>query len=476
VPVRLTRRQLLAGTAATAGLLLLRTPGAWAAPPAAPRVGYGPDAARSLRLAWSTPGPVRDLRAEVGLDGSLGRVVPVETRAVVGSPVRYHHVLIDGLDPATEHSYRLSHAGGAVSGTATTAPTAAVPFTFVAFGDQGDGAEAAAVGASIRNIAPDVVFVVGDLSYASKTGGLTPNLPELIPPTVDHAVWDRWLGLVSGAGGAATPWLAGVGNHEMEDGQGELGYDGYLARVPLPGNGPPGVPTAWTARHGNVAFVNLDANDVSYEIARNRGWTGGAQTAWLGRTLAALRADPTIDWIVTGFHHCAYCSNAVHGSDGGVRDAWGALFDEHEVDLVVNGHNHCYERAHPVRGGEVVREVANGGSWASSRGTTYITAGGGGQAAYPTFLPGVSYVTQGGIGLKVPELTTWSAVADPVSSVLAIDVVPPGADGTTELRLRAVTPTGAVIDRLTLTRNRTRPTLPPVGPRGTAPRLRVSLG
>ena len=229
-----------------------------------------------------------------------------------------------------------------------------MPFTFVAFGDQGDGAEAAAVDASIRRIAPDVVFVVGDLSYASKTGGLTPNLPELIPPTVDHAVWDRWLGLVSGAGGAATPWLAGVGNHEMEDGQGELGYDGYLARVPLPGNGPKGVPTAWTARHGNVAFVNLDANDVSYEIARNRGWTGGAQTAWLGRTLAALRTDPTIDWIVAGFHHCAYCSNAVHGSDGGVRDAWGALFDEHQVDLVVNGHNHCYERAHPVRGGEVV--------------------------------------------------------------------------------------------------------------------------
>ena len=179
---------------------------------------------------------------------------------------------------------------------------------------------------------------------------------------------------------------------------------------------------------------------------------------------------------MVGFHHCAYCSNAVHGSDGGVRDAWGALFDEHEVDLVVNGHNHCYERAHPVRGGEVVREVANGASWSSARGTTYITAGGGGQAAYPTFLPGVSYVTQGGIGLKVPELTTWSAVANPVSSVLAVDVIPPGPDGTTELRLRAVTPTGAVIDRLTLTRNRTCAPLPPAGPRGTAPSLRVSLG
>ena len=122
------------------------------------------------------------------------------------------------------------------------------------------------------------------------------------------------------------------------------------------------MPTAWTARHGNVAFVNLDANDVSYEIPHNLGWTGGRQTAWLADTLAALRADPVVDWIVVGFHHCAYCTNAVHGSDGGVRDAWVALFDQHAVDLVVNGHNHCYERAEPTGAGGR-GQVAGGGTW-----------------------------------------------------------------------------------------------------------------
>lgn len=462
---RLGRRAFLGGAAATAaGLVLLRAPGAVAAPPVSPRVAYGPDAARSVRLGWSTPTAVSGLRAEVGLDGSYGRTLPVETRQAPGHGVRYHHVLVDGLDPATQHHYRVQHDGGSFAGTFTTAPDAAVPFSFVAFGDQGDGDVADAVGATIRQLDPDLVFLVGDLSYASKTGGLLPG--GILPPTVDHAVWDRWLALVSRSGGDAVPWLAGVGNHEIEDGQGELGYDGYLARLALPGNGPDGVPTAWTARHGNVAFVNLDGNDVSYEISRNLGWTGGAQTRWLATELAALRRDPVVDWIVVGFHHCAYCSNAVHGSDGGIREAWGALFDEHEVDLVVNGHNHCYERAHPVRAGQVADHVAGGATWESRRGTTYLTAGGGGQASYPTFVPGVSYVSETPLRLPVPELADWSAVADASSSVVAVDVTPPGPDGTTSLAVRAVSSTGGVLDRFTLVRRHVERAAVPAVPSG----------
>lgn len=453
------RRQFLGGAAAAAaGLVLLRSPGALAAPPISPRVAYGPDSARSMRLGWATPTDVAGLHAEVGLDGSFGRVVPVETRSVTGTGVRYHHVLADGLDAGTTYHYRLRHDGGATTGTFRTAPAGPLRFRFVAFGDQGNGATAAQVNGLVTALDPDLVFVVGDLSYASKTGGLVPN--GILPPTVEHGVWDDWLRLVSASGGHAVPWLAGVGNHEIEDGQGDLGYDGYLARVGLPGNGPAGVPTAWTARHGNVAFVNLDANDVSYEITHNLGWTGGAQTRWLATTLAALRTDPVIDWIVVGFHHCAYCSNALHGSDGGVREQWGPLFDEHGVDLVVNGHNHCYERAHPIRDGRVVAELPIGGEWRSPGGTTYITAGGGGQSPYPTFVPGVSYVSQDPLSLRIPELVDWSAVRDPGNSVISVDVAPPGSNGTTSLAISAVTATGAVLDRLTLTRRHTTPAEP----------------
>jgi hypothetical protein len=450
VPPTLSRRGFLGGAAATAGLVLLRAPGALAAPPIAPRVSYGADATQSLRLAWSTPTTPRGLRAEIGRDDGLGRALQVETRTANGHSVRYHHVLADGLEPDTGYRYRISHDGGSATGSFRTAPAGATPFRFVAFGDQGDEAAAQAVDRQVRALDPSLVFLVGDLCYASKTGGLVPR--GILPPTAAHGVWDHWLALSSSAGAKGVPWLAGVGNHEIEDGQGDLGYKGYLARVGLPGNGPRGVKTAWTARHGNVAFVNLDANDVSFEITRNLGWTGGRQTAWLDATLAALRADPVIDWIVVGFHHCSYCTNAVHGSDGGVRSQWIPLFDRYEVDLVVNGHNHCYERAHPMRAGGMVDEVRAGETWPSRLGTTYLTAGGGGQASYPTFLPGISYVSVTPLGLRIPELVQWSAVQDSSNSVVSVDVAPPGRDGITTLRVRAVSATGSVLDRFQLQR------------------------
>lgn len=80
-----------------------------------------------------------------------------------------------------------------------------------------------------------------------------------------------------------------VGNHEMERGNGELGYDGYLARFTLPRTGAAGAPVTYAFRYANVGFVALDGNDASYEIARNQGYTGADQDSWLRRTLTALR-------------------------------------------------------------------------------------------------------------------------------------------------------------------------------------------
>jgi 3',5'-cyclic AMP phosphodiesterase CpdA len=134
--------------------------------------------------------------------------------------------------------------------------------------------------------------------------------------------------------------------------------------------------------YGNVGFVALDANDVSYEIPANFGYTDGRQTAWLDRKLAELRADASVDFIVVFFHHCAY-STSSHASDGGVRAAWLPLFAKHRVDLVINGHNHVYERTDAVKNGEVGRPVPIGASTDPARdGIVYVTAGGGGRDLY----------------------------------------------------------------------------------------------
>ena len=230
--------------------------------------------------------------------------------------------------------------------------------------------------------APAFTFCLGDLCYADLSGGVAPA------GRVDHQAWDRWLGMVSQATAASAAVLPAVGNHEIETGMGASGYDGFLTRIALPGNGLAGLPTTWSARWCNVALVAADANDVSTEITRNNGVSGGGQDAWLERTLAGLRGDPAVDWIVVGFHHCAYCTNTLHGSDAGVR-RWAPLFDRYGVDLVVAGHEHHFERTFPVRGvvdqSPLLTPAARGADPAvidTTSGTVHMIIGGGGHSGF----------------------------------------------------------------------------------------------
>jgi len=180
------------------------------------------------------------------------------------------------------------------------------------------------------------------------------------------------------------PWMVTTGNHDMEAWYSPDGYGGQLARFSLPDSGfdartAPGV---YAFTYGNVGFVALDANDVSYEIPANLGYSGGRQTKWLDTTLGELRASKTVDFVVVFFHHCAY-STSSHASDGGVRAEWLPLFARHQVDLVINGHNHVYERTDAVRNGEVGRAVPIGASTDPTKdGIVYVTAGGGGRDLY----------------------------------------------------------------------------------------------
>ena len=336
----------------------------------------------------------------------------------------YHHVDLRSLEPGTRYHYRLTHAGAEpTTGTFRTAPRRRKAFRFAAFGDMGVNAAAAAHVALIQRMKPEFSFVVGDLCYADSSGGTGAGGPE----TQDFGVWDQWLRQIEPSA-RNSPWMTTVGNHEIEAGNGELGYAGYLDRFELPDNGVTGAPVTYSFAYGNVGFVALDGNDASYEISRNLDYLGSAQDRWLARRLTALRADPDIDFIVVGFHNCMYCTNLVHGSDGGNRSRWEPIFDQYGVDLVVNGHNHCYERTHPLRAGVPVVDAPSGGTFDSSRGTTYLTAGGAGQAVYPVGGQPLSYVTVEG-GVRVPEATTWSALTNPSHSIGFLDASPRDASG-----------------------------------------------
>jgi hypothetical protein len=71
-----------------------------------------------------------------------------------------------------------------------------------------------------------------------------------------------------------------------------------------------------------------------------------------------------------------------------VRAAGAALFDKYSVDLVINGHKHLYERTEPLKGGKVTRSAPIGSTInPPTQGTTYKTAGGGGESLYAFTAP-----------------------------------------------------------------------------------------
>ncbi|MBI4165777.1 MAG: metallophosphoesterase [Acidobacteria bacterium] len=67
---------------------------------------------------------------------------------------------------------------------------------------------------------------------------------------------------------------------------------------------------------------------------------------WLEDELAASKND----WKIVFFHHPLYSSGKRHGSDLRLREVLEPLFLKYNVSLVLNGHDHFYERVKPQKG------------------------------------------------------------------------------------------------------------------------------
>ncbi len=317
----------------------------------------------------------------------------------------------------------------------------------------------------IRAQNPAFHLHAGDVSYAEDGG------EGLITDAYDPRIWDSWFTQVESAAWPSIPWQVVVGNHEMEAWYSPDGYGGQFARFDFPGENSSGAaPAYYSFTYGNVGIIALDANDVSYELPANFGYSGGAQVSWLNSTLASLRANPEIDFIVVYFHHCAYCTCSVHGIDGGVDQFFVPAFDTYSVDLVINGHNHIYERTDPIRGGSAVGAVPIGGTWKSRNGTTYVTAGGAGTSLY-SFSAKDSY--EGNVDTSGDAVTTYVNLYDPTTKttstsptetvtwsrvrytgycLLVIDSEPGLFGGTSKLKIRGLDEQGGLLDTLELER------------------------
>ncbi len=379
---------------------------------------FGSDASREMTVSWVTPKGVKNPRVEFGtISGGPGRTVQAETRhyrdGVDGGELFAHHARITDLNPDTRYVYYATHEGATPdTGVFTTGPRGRRPLRFTSFGDQGtvnlraerrfppgtpgtngpyplytsnntSSQASADIVQAIERADPLFNMLNGDLSYAA----IGSYMGEARTPT-----WADWF-ISNSRSTRYRPWMPCVGNHENERNNGQFGYDAYRNMFALPSNGgDPAFQGLWYSfTAGSVRVISLSNDDVAIQDAGDsyiRGYSGGAQQRWLEAELKGARADKGIDWIVVCMHHTMISSAQRHnGSDLGVRQAWGPLFDQYGVDLVVCGHEHHYERSHPLRG-------ASGNDTATpipadtrtdlintEKGTVHMVIGGGGNFA-----------------------------------------------------------------------------------------------
>ncbi|MER6524126.1 metallophosphoesterase family protein [Streptomyces sp. NPDC001508] len=447
-----------AGPAAASPVLWVRPEGSGMPPVSGLHLQFGADASHEMVVSWQTPVPVRRPRVLLGTPaGGLGRDVPARTTsykdAKSGQTIYAHHAWLSRLRPDTEYVYAAVHDGAAPEpGTFRTAPNGRAPFTFTSFGDQGTptvgklngpmpskitskltylndnlgSPYAGDVTTAVERVAPLFHLMNGDLCYANLAADRI-------------RTWSDWFDMTTRSA-RFRPWMPAAGNHENESGNGPIGFAAYQTYFALPGNGgDPETQGLWYAfTVGSVRVISLANDDVAYQDAGDsyvRGYSDGAQRRWLEAELTRTRADHDIDWIVVVMHQVVV-STADHpgnGADLGIRQEWLPLFDRYGVDVVVCGHEHHYERSHPIRGHQPNDTMTPDPAATrtdlvdTTAGTVHLVIGGGGTSIPSKDVlfdtPQCNVITgvgpAGANGKKTPlyvtEAAPWSAVRDRVN-------------------------------------------------------------
>jgi hypothetical protein len=198
---------------------------------------------------------------------------------------------------------------------------------FLAVGDYGvGGSRQLALGLQMKNYESrqpaNMLVSLGDNDY---TGS----------PARFRANWRRSFGW---AGQSGLRVAGTLGNHDHEVGRGR--YQFRLLGMPGP---------YYTRRLGDAQLFLLDSTVPT-----------GRQTRWLKQQLA----DSTGTWKIAVLHHPPYTCGIYYYGDRFVQRHWVPLFERYDVQLVLSGHDHNYQR------------------FAPRNGVTYVVHGGGGAKLY----------------------------------------------------------------------------------------------
>jgi hypothetical protein len=275
-------------------------------------------------------------------------------------------------------------------------------FNFAAVGDTNCNSITESIVEDIQTKAPEIVLGLGDYIYND-----------------DEA--DCWLEIVEPIDNIMK---IAIGNHET----GEI-LTGLMEHYGL-------TEQYYSFDYQNVHFTVM-SDYVSDEI-------GSEQHDFVQNDLAKAAADPNIDWIVVSHHSQKYA--ATKNYDIPEENEWNniyhPLFEQYNVDLVLQGHQHNYQRTYPIKynSDSSINPIItdrNTNTYTNPEGQIFLTVGTGGASLHSLN------------GNKAPYTVT---AQDEEYGFLNLDVAGSNNGGTTMLVGTFYSNDGTVKDKFTITK------------------------
>lgn len=270
----------------------------------------------SVEIAWRT------VEEQVG-KVKYGQKKGILNEEVVESEARQkHHITLNGLEASTRYFYEVYNENQRVMGEEnfrTARNHDETLFSFLVLGDSGvDTPTQWRLGQQMRrsmnNREIDFIVHVGDVHQGSGD-------------YYDNIYFKPYASLLKNIN-----VFTSLGNHDVITDNGGV----YLDDFYLPHNNPDSTERYYSFRWANAYFIALDTNgDFS---------PGSPQHAFLINALNdSLRTSAT--WTFVYAHHPPYTEYWTdYYGDKRVQDHLVPIYEKYNVDMVMNGHTHSYER------------------------------------------------------------------------------------------------------------------------------------
>eukprot|EP00878_Enallax_costatus_P047102 GHUV01057496.1.p1 GENE.GHUV01057496.1~~GHUV01057496.1.p1 ORF type:complete len:373 (+),score=76.41 GHUV01057496.1:799-1917(+) len=272
-----------------------------------------------------------------------------------------------------------------------TLPKASFPVNIGVMADPGQTYNTSVMLDHLRATNPELVLLVGDFTYADEWLTLETRLPDGLKYTYQPK-WDTWSRLFQ-------PLLSHVpvihtnGNHEIEQQPSGVRNTAYNYRFPTPQKSSE-APTTFTGTTKSNPYTNLyysvelpgvfkSISLTSYSIDQKENGFNKEQEQykWLEQELKNTGRTKT-PWLVVLVHAPWYNTYATHFKENEcMRQMYEWLMIKYNVDMMLFGHVHAYERVKPINNYKV-----------DECGPVHITIGDGGnvEGTYKDFIDTVN--------------------------------------------------------------------------------------